>query len=99
MKQLLAYIVAILIWIAAAVLWAAGIPWLFAAFLILHLAELLLVGFRTGRKYGLGAAHSIAMCMLFGFLWWLPLLRAMRADELTDADFAEDGAEPWREKE
>lgn len=37
--------------------------------------------------------------MLFGYNWWLPLRRDMKADEFTEDDFMEDGLEPWRESQ
>lgn len=98
MKQLLQYLLAILLWIAA-VIWAArGTPWLLLALIALHLVELVAIAYRTGRKFGIPAVRCIVLCMLFGFLWWLPLVRRMRADTLTEADFIEDGLEPWRER-
>ena len=99
MKQLLQYFFAILLWIAGIVLWATGVTfWLFGALLILHGAELLIVGYRTGRKFGTSPLKSIVLCLLFGYIWWLPVRRAMKADDLTEADFVEDGKEPWREQ-
>jgi len=99
MKQLLQYFLVLLLWIAAIVLWAIGVTfWLFAALAALHTAELLIVGFRTGRAYGVKTARSIVMCLLFGYTWWLPIRQKMKADELTEADFIEDGEEPWRER-
>ena len=74
MKQLLGYLLCIALWAAGAILWAArGFAWLLMALLVLHAAELALIGWRTGRKYGLGAAHILAMCLLFGIVWWKPL--------------------------
>jgi hypothetical protein len=35
--------------------------------------------------------------MLFGVSWWGPLQKEILADELSEDDFIEDGAEPWRE--
>lgn len=99
MKQLLHYFLVILLWIAALVLWTAGVTyWVFLVILALHTAELFLIGFRTGREYGVSAVRSIVLCLLFGFVWWLPIRKNMKADELEDADFIEDGAEQWREQ-
>lgn len=99
MKQLLQYFLVILLWIAAVLLWSAGVTfWMFVAIVVLHTAELLIIGFRTGREYGVPAVRSIILCMLFGYVWWLPIRKKMKADELDDADFVEDGAEPWREQ-
>lgn len=99
MKQLFQYFLVLLLWIAAIVLWATGVTfWLFVALAALHTAELLIVGFRTGREFGVPAVRSIVMCLLFGYVWWLPIRRKMKADELNETDFIEDGEEPWREK-
>ena len=98
MKQLIGYFITLLLWILSIILWAVeAFPWLFAALFLLHFAELLLIGYRTGKTMNKTPAQSIAMCLLFGFNWWLPLRRTMKADDLTDADFIEDGHEPWRE--
>ncbi len=98
MKQLFSYVVTIVLWIIAVVLLATGtFPWLFVALLTLHLTELLFIGYRTGRAMGKTPLNCLAMCMLFGYLWWLPLRRDMKADEYTEEDFIEDGLEPWRE--
>ncbi len=98
MKQLINYFITVLLWILSIILWAAGIfPWLCIGLLIIHFAELIVIGYRTGRAMNNSPATSILMCMLFGFFWWLPLRRSMKADEFTDDDFLEDGLEPWRE--
>ena len=99
MKQLLQYVEVLLLWIAAIVLWATGVTfWLFVALAALHTAELLIIGFRTGREYGISASRSIMMCLMFGYIWWLPIKRKMKADEYNEQDFIEDGKEPWREQ-
>jgi hypothetical protein len=68
------------------------------ALLLLHVTELFAIGYRTGKKYGCSTLRTVVLCLLFGYLWWLPLRRKMQADEFTDADFVEDGQEPWREQ-
>ena len=99
MKQLLQYFLVILLWIAAVVLWAVGVTfWVFLALFTLHIAELFIIGFRTGREYGVSVVRTIIICVLFGYVWWLPIRRKMKADELKDTDFIEDGEEPWREQ-
>jgi hypothetical protein len=99
MKQLIQYFIAIILWIAAIILWATGVTfWLLGVLLILHFVELLLIGYRTGRKYGLSVIRTIIFCMLYGYLWWLPIRRKMKEDEPPAEAFIEDGQEPWREK-
>ena len=99
MKRLLSYFNVILLWIAGVVLWVSGVTfWLFGALAILHTLELFIIGYRTGKQYGTPVLRAIVLCLLFGYVWWLPLRRIMRADEFTDADFIEDGKEPWREQ-
>lgn len=99
MKQLVQYAAAIILWIIGIVLWAKGITsYLFLFLVCLHFVELVFIGYRTGRKYGQTWWHCILSGMLFGFLWWLPLKKRMKFDDLTDEDFVEDGLEPWREK-
>ena len=99
MKQLLSYFNVILLWIAGVVLWATGVTfWLFGGLAILHTLEFFIIGYRTGKQYGTPILRTIVLCLLFGYIWWLPLRRRMQADEFTDADFVEDGKEPWREQ-
>lgn len=90
MKQVLRYALVLVLWSAAIVLWSAGgFPWLCWFLLVLHFIELLVVGFQTGRQYGVDPIKSIILCMLFGFVWWLPLRRKIRSETFTDADFIE----------
>ena len=98
MKQYINFFLTIGLWVLAVVLWATGtFPWLCVALIALHFVELITVGYRTGRKANKPVIVSVIMCMLFGFFWWLPLMKSMKKDDLTDADFIEDGLEPWRE--
>ncbi len=52
-----------------------------------HLAELLVIGMKTGNDYGKKYSETIASTLCFGFLWWLPLRRQMKKETFTDADF------------
>lgn len=98
MKQWGAFFLVLVLWVVALVLFFNGrFIWLLPGLLLLHLFELLVIGWRTGKQYGLTAGRTILMCMLYGFIWWLPLRRRMKLDDLTDEDFVEDGLEPWRE--
>ena len=91
MKLIINYIFVLLLWLAAILMLGSGVfPWLFWVLLGLHFLELLLVGFRTGREYGVGAGKSILMCMLYGYIWWLPLQKQMAAETFTDADFVRE---------
>ena len=77
--QLTSYVFTTALWIAAIYLsWHLAWPWLLVALAALHLAELLAVGYRTGGAAGVSGAKSILMCMLFGFLWWLPIKRQLK---------------------
>ena len=92
MKTIINYALTLLLWIAAIVLWAAlSFPYLFIFLLALHFVELIIVGFKTGQKYGVSAGKSILMCMLFGFNWWLPLRKQMKRETFTDLDFVREG--------
>lgn len=98
MKQIAEYIAAIVLWCLGAVLWIKQITCiLFIGLAVLHFVEMITVGYRTGRKYGQTWWHCVISCMLFGFLWWLPLYRRMKYDDLEEEDFIDDGREPWRE--
>ena len=98
MKQLLSYFLTIVLWIVALVLTINGTtPWLLIVLFGLHFIELLVIGLKIGRQNGIADLTSILLCMLFGFVWWLPIKKLMKDDELTDQDFIEDGKEPWRE--
>lgn len=79
--QLAGYSVTILLWIGAILLSAfSGWHWLLIGLFLLHLAELFLIGIKTGRKTGMPAWKSTLFCMLFGFIWWLPLRRQLKYD-------------------
>lgn len=99
MKQLIQYFIAILLWIAAIALWISGVTfWFFLVLVILHFMELLIIGYRTGLKFGVSKIRSIIFCLLFGYLWWLPILNNIKEDEPMEQDYIEDDQEPWREK-
>jgi hypothetical protein len=79
--QVAGYSVTILLWIGAILLTIfSGQFWLLIGLFLLHLLELFLIGFKTGRKTGMPGWKIILFCMLFGFLWWLPLQRQMKND-------------------
>lgn len=90
MKQVINYLLTIILWGIAVVLWATGIfPYLCWFLLALHLAELLAVGWRTGKTVGVPGVKIIIMGMLFGIFWWRPLHRQIKEETFTDADFCE----------
>jgi hypothetical protein len=92
MKQLIHYAITLVLWVVSMVLWANwAFPYLCLLLLAMHFVELLAVGLRTGRKYGLSTGTSLGMCMLFGFSWWLPLQKQMKAETFTNLDFAREG--------
>jgi hypothetical protein len=92
MKRIINYAIILILWIAAMVLWSSlNFPFLFWFLLGLHFVELVVIGFGTGREYGVGPGKSILMCMIFGFVWWLPLRRQMKAETFTNADFIREG--------
>ena len=77
--QVAGYTLTVGLWLAAIFLaWHAAWPWLLLALFALHLAELVTVGYRTGRAGNVSGAKSILLCMLFGFLWWLPLKKRIK---------------------
>lgn len=91
MKQVISYAITLLLWIVAIVLIVNGsFPYLFWLLLVMHYFELLLIGFKTGKQYGVSAGKSIIMCMLFGYNWWLPLRKQIKNETFTDADFVRE---------
>ncbi|MEN6564539.1 MAG: DUF362 domain-containing protein [Christensenella sp.] len=79
--QFAGYSVTILLWIGAILLSVfSGWYWLLIGLFLLHLAELSLIGIKMGRKTGMPAWKSTLFCMLFGFIWWLPLRRQLKYD-------------------
>lgn len=79
--QLAGYSVTILLWIGAILLSIfSDWYWLLIGLFLLHLAELFLIGIKMGRRTGMPAWKSTLFCMLFGFIWWLPLRRQLKND-------------------
>lgn len=88
MIQMLEFLGCIILWLGStllAVVKKKPLPLLGLA--ALHGAETVTVGVKTGVKYGKSKFHSIIMCMLYGFTWWLPMKKQMKEETLTDADF------------
>ena len=92
MKRTINYVITLVLWVVAIVLWANGsFPYLCWFLLVLHFVELVVIGFKTGQQYGVSAGKSILLCMLYGYNWWLPLRKQMKAETFTDADFIREG--------
>ncbi len=62
-------------------------PTLLLVLFLTHLFELCTIGLKTGREFGEKDSVSIASCLSFGFLWWLPLRKQMKEETFTDDDF------------
>jgi hypothetical protein len=92
MKTVFNYLLTLILWFVAFILWISiSFPYLFYLLITLHFVELILIGFRTGREYGVSTRKSILMCMLYGYTWWLPLRRQMKDETFTDQDFIREG--------
>lgn len=79
--QIAGYSITILLWIGAILLSIlSSWHWLGIGLFLLHLAELFLIGLRTGRETGVPGWKTISGCLLFGFIWWLPLRRQLKYD-------------------
>ncbi len=92
MRTVINYAITLLLWLVAFIVWSAlSFPYLFYFLLVLHFVELIVIGFRTGKEYGVSAGKSILLCMLFGYSWWLPLRRQMKDETFSDADFVREG--------
>ena len=78
-KQLFGYALTLLLWIAACLMAKINaFPWLLIALAALHALELALIGYRTGKANGVAGWKRVVMCMLFGFIWWLPYRKQMK---------------------
>lgn len=79
--QIAGYSITILLWISAILLSIlTGWHWLVFGLIALHFAELMIIGLQTGRKTGVPLWKTLTGCMLFGFIWWLPLRRQLKYD-------------------
>lgn len=88
MFALLTYVACIVLWIGSTVFMIKKKNPFAALFLFcLHFFELITIGFKTGKEFGKKAGETIASCLCFGFLWWLPLRRQMKKETFTDDDF------------
>ena len=88
MVAVLSYLACIVLWIGSTLLMIIKKnPFMALILFLLHFYELVTVGLKTGREFGKKDSVSIASCLCFGFLWWLPLKRQMKKETFTDADF------------
>ncbi|MBO4383577.1 MAG: hypothetical protein J5847_05750 [Clostridia bacterium] len=88
MVAVLSYVACIGLWIVnTLILIIKKNPFWLLLLFFTHLFELLTVGLKTGRKFGEKDPVSIASCICFGFLWWLPLKKQMERETFTDDDF------------
>ena len=79
--QIAGYSITILLWIGAILLSIlSGWHWLVFGLIAVHFAELMLIGLQTGRKTGVPLWKTLTGCMLFGFIWWLPLQQQLKYD-------------------
>lgn len=67
------YALVIILWVIGAVLTILGFPWITLGIVAMHFTELVTIGLKAGKNSGEGILYSIAMCMMFGFTWWIPL--------------------------
>ncbi|MCQ2488406.1 MAG: hypothetical protein MJ143_03925 [Clostridia bacterium] len=67
------YALVIALWVLGAVLTITGFPWITLGIVAMHATELVTIGLKAGKNGGVGLFYSIAMCMMFGFTWWVPL--------------------------
>ncbi|MCQ2489218.1 MAG: hypothetical protein MJ111_01505 [Clostridia bacterium] len=67
------YALVIILWALGAIATICGMPWITLGIVIMHATELVTIGLKAGIKGGESIPYSIAMCMMFGFTWWVPL--------------------------
>ncbi len=67
------YVLVLGLWVLGGALTLVGFPWIVLAILAMHVPETIFIGIPTGKENGNSLADSIALCMTFGFLWWMPV--------------------------
>jgi hypothetical protein len=73
------YGIVIALWIGAIVLGAVFEFWYVAiGAVVIHVLELPFAGIPIGRRAGEPLPRSVVMTLVFGFTWWLPILRRSR---------------------
>lgn len=79
-KERIDRIAVIAVWCVGAALWILKGWWqVCAAVFALHAAETLIKGLRVGRKAGVPALKAAALTLIFGYTWWLPLEKRLKA--------------------
>jgi len=74
-------IVTLILWVILVVLTLVKGWWYpLAALFLLHLAEVFLVGIKTGKENATGPVKAVILTLIFGVTWWGPLRR--QKDEL-----------------
>jgi len=89
MKQIINYLLTIILWIAGIMLVFFKFPYLLYFLLIMHFVELIMVGWKTGKDSQLSTPGILIMCMLFGNYWWRPIRQRIKEEELSEKDFME----------
>ena len=88
MIQAIEYLGCGILWIASSILTIVKKnPIGIAIIAAMHGVEAVVIGVKTGLEYGKKLPYSIVMCMTFGFTWWLPLKKQIKAETFTDKDF------------
>ena len=59
------------LWVLGGALTLVGFPWVVLAILAMHIPETIFIGIPTRKQNGNSLADSIALCMTYGFLWWM----------------------------
>lgn len=67
------YAAVLVLWVVGGALTLVGFPWIVLGILALHIPETIFIGIKTGKDNGDSLLNSIALCMTYGFLWWMPV--------------------------
>jgi hypothetical protein len=82
MKKTVEYTMVMIIWAASIALWIVlEFPWMFIGLVALHLLELIFIGLGIGRRAEISTPKIIAMCMVFGIVWWQPIKKSLAREE------------------
>ena len=67
------YAAVLVLWVVGGALTLVGFPWIVLGILALHIPETIFIGIKTGKDNGDSFWNSVALCMTYGFLWWMPV--------------------------